>query len=747
MSEATEFYSRTGKNIDEPELLKDHLVEVSTLTGVFADKFCEKDVGRLIGVLHDAGKASQLFQGVLKGTEHKVNHECAGAFLIPKKLPLLAIVIYAHHKGLLWNCKDDLNASYDGSRETESRETNRRFSVKGKEEYNAVCKYIKNIINELPEITPKPINECSSLYYKNIPAMLHARMLLSCLCDADYTSASAFSNNKVSEATEEVTLHSKELLDALVSYKNGISQTSFADSNVNKIRNDIFNYCVKAGEEKEGFFTLTAPTGTGKTFSLFAFALSHALHNEKRRIIIVLPYLSIISQNARIYREICSRAGFDCVLEAHSMAKYTEQTELYAERWNSPVIITTSVKFFESLFASKPTDMRFLHEIADSVVVFDEAQSIPTELIGSTMESVDVLIKMFRCSVLFSTATQPYFEKRKDLKDIFQNTHEIIPNPEIIYKMLSRVEINWKISNNERTSFEEIAREMALEKSAACVVNLKSHAHKLYNLLSEFCSEDSIFFISTDMCKLHREKVINIISERQKNNLSCLLVSTSCIEAGVDFDFDVMYRSLAPLDSIVQCAGRCNRNGRNYGKMTVFIPDEEKLYPSVYFERASAIVLVINSRHNIDINNTEHIKEYYNELFLNNPKDKVKLTEAINNYDFAESEKQYKFINQTGMNILVPYSNEMDLFDKLKSQASGDKAITKEWIKNAASITVNTFKSEWLESHCFGFHPNMIRKDGKLEQSENWYILEERSIYDDKTGLTINEDKESDYTL
>lgn len=714
------YYSRTGKKNCENELLKVHLQKVSHLAGEFASAFNEKTEGELCGLYHDAGKASQAFQNVLEGKEFKVNHESAGAFLLYKsKLYSLARVVFAHHKGLDGDIKQQLIRTVNEN-ENSFDNTGRKFSVFGKNEYENLLKYYKEN-NLLKKINIKTQNYGDD----NLSEMLNERMLLSALADADYLASASFFDERILEEAKDNSLNAEKVYVALNVYRDNIIKASKSESKINDLRNTVYNDCLKSAENKRGFFTLTAPTGTGKTLALMAFALKHAIYNGHRRIIIVLPFLSIINQNVNIYKKICSE-----LIESHSMAEYDETTKLLSERWNSPVVVTTSVKFFETLFKRKPTDLRFLHSVANSVIVFDEAQCLPHELLSSSMKSLESLCKNFNCSVVLSTATQPDINEREGINI---KLNEIIGNPQKIFQEAKRVNINWNTSNE--TDFYDIAEEMASKESVCCVVNRKDHSHKLYDLMVNMCDRESCFYLSTDMCNLHRDKVLKEIYSRISDNLPCRLVATSCIEAGVDLDFEYMYRALAPLEAIVQCAGRCNRNGKRTGSMSVFIPNEEKLYPSTFYGNAANIVQVILSRHEIDINNLNHIKEYYRELFTRYNRDKGELTAAIRESDYEKTEKEYKIINNGGVNILVPYGDKIELYRELSNEAR-IRGITKAWLKRAAPITVTSYDINTVNSVCEKC--KLVLPDGTTAYSDSWFILNDKKYYKN-TGLALYE--------
>lgn len=729
------YYAHSANSLGQKEPLEEHLRKTAELAEMFAKAFGEGNAGKIMGWYHDIGKASDLFQGVLNHKEHNVNHAAAGAYILRKVDMQTARAIYGHHDGLVWSIGSDLDRSFssEGSQDTQK---GKRFSISGNAQYMELSAYCKSL-PDMPRSRPV-LNKDADSFYKNLPEMLHTRMLLSCLCDADYTATASHEDEAVFERViHENKVDAEYILRKLEVFRNDIKAHSSSDSRLNDIRDTVYESCIKAGAMDPGLFTLTAPTGTGKTLALLAYAAEHAKRHDKSRIIIVLPFLSVISQNVKIYRKICGT-----VLESHSMAECKEDqiSHLIAERWDSPVIVTTSVRFFEELFRSKPADLRSLHSIANSVIVFDEAQSIPCELMGTTIESMRALCETFGCSVLFSTATQPAFDIRRDIAFC---AREIMDDPSDIYSRTRRVNINWK--TNERISLYEIAEEMSVQENVCCVLNRKDHTQKLFSELQERCSEDEIFHISTDMCKSHRDSVLKEITERLMDNLPCRLVSTSCIEAGVDLDFSMMYRSLAPLEAIVQCAGRCNRNGRGRGEMTIFIPDEEKLYPTKSYENAANKVLLLLSRHEIDICDPDHIREYYTEFFTDKSydHDKPALVQAIANHDFEMTEKEYRFIPQLGANVLVPYSDERELFDELVSQAHSN-GISPGWMKRAASITVSCYREDKLRDiaeQCI-----MLYK-GKAYDVPGWYILHDEKFYNEKTGLHFTDDSSLDYLI
>ncbi len=701
----------------------------------FAGTFSEELAGEWMGWFHDAGKASSLFQGVLDHTEYHVNHAAAGAALLWNVHPQISRAIYAHHDGLVWWIKPDLDRS---AKETGAQDSQNgdRFAVSGKQQYSSLNAFMRSIPGIPLQKRPVLQDDIES-GYAHLPEMLHTRMLLSCLCDADYTASASHEDPDVLRAAEENKVDGDRILRALTAYRNEVKANSHADTSLNTIRDTVYLSCLEAAEQEPGLFTLTAPTGTGKTIALLAFAARHAAKYHKRRIIVVLPFLSIITQNASVYREICGD-----LLEAHSMVSYGNQgsVRLLAERWNAPVIVTTSVKFFETFFKSQPSDLRYLHSIADSVIVFDEAQSIPQNLVGTTMETMRCLCETFHCTVLLSTATQPAFDVRPD---VTFTPREIMKDPAALYAKTDRVRVEWRL--DPPVPLEEIADEMAALPNVCCVMNRKDHTQKLYQALIRRCSQEECFHISTDMCKAHRDAVLKQITERLAHCQPCRLVSTSCIEAGVDLDFAVMYRALAPLEAIIQCAGRCNRNGKQEGRMIVFLPDEEKRYPTIAYQNAARKVELLLSRHPVSICDPSHIREYYTALFgdANYDHDKPALVKAIEKHDFAEVEKQYRFIPQSGVNVLVPYAEQIGLFEELTEEAE-KKGITKDWMRRAAAITVTCYREEKLRDLA---EQCVIYERGKPHPVPGWYILLSRDCYDAHIGLHFEDDSSLEYCL
>lgn len=731
------YYARSENSKGEKETVSFHLQRVSELASAYAKAFfCEQE-GKVAGLYHDFGKYSDDFQRVLRKEIKGINHAIPGAIAELLKYRdkglLIAGIIMGHHYGLTIGDRGEIKSflkQYYKEDESYDKE-GKKVSLIGKDAYKKAISVFSAENPELGQLDSSPNFKDSN--DPKLAQMLYMRMLFSCLVDADYTSAAEHFDKDIFERSDNKKVDFNEILENLLRYKKELNMQSNSAKSINLIREELFNNCLNVAKNPRGLFTLTAPTGTGKTLALLAFALRHAIENNLRRIIIILPYLSIIEQNAKIYKEI---AGEHIVLEDHSQTKYSsEELKLLSQKWSMPIIITTSVKFFESLFANQPTECRKLHNIADSVIVFDEAQSLPVELAKVTTDAINELCERYQSSVVFSTATQPDFNFIKGSK---WDPKEIVEDVKKLFNKTKRVNVIW--NNKERIQFENIAREMAKSRSACAIVNLKKHAKMLWELLDAYAGDkEGLFHISTNMCPQHRLDVIDQIKERQKKRKACQLVSTQCIEAGVDLDFQVMYRSLAPLDSIIQAAGRCNRNGieNEMGKVIVFEPDIEGiLYPNnEYYEKAANKVKVMLSRKDIDIYSPEDIKEYYQSFFSDCDNRKQKLADAIERLDFEDTARYYKLINSNTVNIIVPYN--IELYKDIKEEALKN-GISNELFIKASPITVSIFTDtdKKYKDLCEPLY--YMRRGQQDAHPSNWYLLLEETGYDNKLGLNLS---------
>lgn len=717
-----------------------HCQAVAELAGSFAARFDKADQGYAAGLLHDFGKYGTKFQLVLLHLAEGVDHAVGGAFYALKRTrpdnrrrrKNLLEAINGHHDGLV--CYDQVEQWFN---EFEDREENVRTND-GKQCVFDQDSYLTAYTAFRQDFPDFKLSKPGRLEDNTLRSMLDTRMLFSCLVDADYSVSAYerdenyFINNKPADFTPEL------WLEKLTAYRDALRLGSDANSKVNQIRDFLYEQCGTAGDsEHTGLFTLTAPTGTGKTLALLHFALRHSIRHRKQRIILVLPFLTLLEQNADVYRQIIPE-----LLEDHSQKELPFEAMEFAATWNAPVILTTSVKFFESLFAQKPTDCRKLHNIANSIIVFDEVQSLPPQLMSSTLQAVNALCEKYNCSMVFSTATQPEF---RAIQDLSWSPMEIVPDHDGMYQALKRVNVQWDIQ--KETDLEVLAEEMAQKDSVCTVVNLRKHARKLYRALSEKSSQDTIFLLCTDLCPLHRSEIVSRIKERTKQGLPCRVVATQCIEAGVDLDFQFLYRALAPLESIIQAAGRCNRNGKwlDGGQVTVFVPEEKgHRYPDNWYEYAANTVRRLNHERQMDINCTEDIKRYYTSLFREQ-KDKNALMEAITDRDYLAVSREYRLIEQQGCQVIIPYAKEEKLFQTIREEVLTN-GISGLVMRKTAGITVSVYeKQEILEQYAEQLcYP---KRKGQTVVFSRYYLLRPQhyGLYSEDAGFQIPETASQDF--
>lgn len=740
----TDYFARPKNARGGQQTVSEHLMETARIARESAGKFGAGEEAYLAGLFHDFGKYGDLFQDVLMGKADHIDHSLPGAVLVQFIRQLrrstrtdIAVAIAAHHAGL--SSGDPKTVSeylmYYTSPGGKQRGIHQAPCHNGRElsipDQPALARAKERFEREVGcALRPPPERACPG----KLERMLFQRMLLSALADADYASAAADADPTYFEKAWDAPLDAEEALNKVLGYIESLRAASRADADVNQVREELLRACLDGAELPPGLFTLTAPTGTGKTMALMAFALRHAAKHGFKKVIVVLPYLSIIEQNAAVYREIL---GDGLVLEAHSQATIPDETRLAAERWSAPVIVTTSVRFFEMLFRSKPTDLRALHQIAGSVVVFDEAQSLNASLARATLMAVNELTARYHCSFLLSTATQPAFDL---LPGLPWKPSELVPDAQSLYDRMRRVRVEWRAA--VPTPLDRIALEMADIPSCCAILNLTAHAAKLFKLLRERCAEETVFHVSARMCPAHRTETVRAIRERLRENLPCRLAATQAIEAGVDLDFERMYRALAPLYSVIQAGGRCNRDGRRKeGRLVVFQPEEPLLYPpdSAYGSGANALSELLLEG-GVDIHSLADMRRYDLLVFGDELNERKALWDAIDEQDFQQVSALYRMIPEAGVNILVPYESpeHPGLFKDLRDQALSE-GIDSRWMRRARPLTVGAFLRETRILRDYPFLERLryrpARKGRRPEMESDWYVLNDPRAYDAFTGF------------
>ncbi|MBT9134493.1 MAG: Reverse gyrase [Firmicutes bacterium] len=739
----SQFFSHSENTVGKKEPVFDHLTAVAKLAGEFASVWGRREEAEVAALMHDIGKYTCLFQKVLRREEVLVDHATPGALAILKKYRnrgiAAAIAVQGHHEGLPSGAPRDLSASVKMT--SEKSPSGRTSSSRD------VDILLQRLIDDgatLPAL-PKPSYPSD---HGGIADMLYVRMLFSALTDADFLATEAHFNGTregMVYRTRGSTLNAQAYLPKLLKHRDKLNETSTASPAVQNMRRGLFEACISAGRLPKGTFTLTAPTGAGKTLSTLAFALQHAAQHGLRRLIVVLPFLSIVEQTSRVYREaLGSEEGV--ILEDHSLKEHDGEGRgrLLAENWDAPIVVTTTVKFFDSLFSNRSTACRRLHNIANSVVIFDEAQSMPPDLALPTLATVSELCASYGCSVVFSTATQPAFDALSagsaQLCKVPWHPVEIVPAALDLFACANRVKVNWVAVPLSNVA---VAAQIVQQSQALAIVNTRRQARDLFAAVKGSGPSDSYFHLSTDMCPAHRLDSLTIIKERLSQRSPCRLISTQCIEAGVDIDFPSVWRALGPLEAIVQAAGRCNRNGRQVqGEVTVFLPEKEA-YPTADYEQGAVLVKLLLRQGQLDLDNQALVRAYYQDFFSTTDtvgKNTV-LREAITALDFPEVARLYQWIPGRCGTLLVPYLSRSADFESLASEAR-KHGINKDWQRRARMLSVGVFLRR--NSNLYNCIEPIRDRHG---HESGWYILLNSALYCPDTGLQEPSEDDARYVV
>jgi CRISPR-associated endonuclease/helicase Cas3 len=494
------------------------------------------------------------------------------------------------------------------------------------------------------------------------------RMIFSCLVDADFLDTEQFMDREKSSwrmGYPPLAMLEKKLTPALkkLSAKNPSKQ-------INSRRAAILKNCLDAAETKQGLFSLTVPTGGGKTLSSLAFAMKHALKHDLKRIIYVIPFTSIIEQNAGVFREIL---GEDAVLEHHSNFDPKEEdhrSRLASENWDAPVIVTTNVQFFESLFSNRSSKCRRIHNIADSVVILDEAQMLPVQLLKPCLEALRELSSAYRTTIVLCTATQPALSTTEGFKDGLENVREIVPDAAKLYNDLKRVRTTVV---PQLITDDELASRLAEHEQVLCIVNTRGHARSIFEKMLKKAGEKGSYHLSALICPAHRTRKLKEIKNTLNKKQPCRVVSTQLIEAGVDIDFPVVFRSSAGIDSIAQAAGRCNRedNLPNGGQVYIFSP-ETGVPPGHFRQTAQAAETVI--KHHDDPLSLEAVCEYFRTLYWargDRLLDEYQILDDLSerteklDFPFRKVDKKFKLITDDMKSVIIPWKERESEAEKL----------------------------------------------------------------------------------
>ena len=731
MSSVAHIKSNDVKTFEVQELLN-HLYGTAELSAKFAAAFKNQEWGWLLGLWHDLGKYSDEFQEYIKvnsGYEEddqkrpKTDHTSAGAILAkeiyPNHWPPLAYCIAGHHSGL-HNFIHEPNIPGDLSERLKKQEFLDKIRSKIPREL------FEKINLNLP--IGKPI-EANQMH-------IWIRMLFSCLVDADFLDTERFMNPESSEMRNKY--------DSLSELKNRFDNhmekmcKNAPSTAVNSFRNQILRDCIKSGELSPGFFSITVPTGGGKTLSSMAWALVHALKYNKSRIVFAIPYTSIITQTAQIYRSIF---GDENVVEHHSNIVEntdTQQRKLAAENWDAPIVVTTNVQLFESLYSNKTSRCRKLHNLVNSIIILDEAQMLPPEFLQPILTTLKGLVDDYGVSVMFSTATQPALTGRigGSGKNTFygiptESVREVVQNVDTLASELKRVDIHLPQNINETIEWSVIAEELQQHEQVLCIVNTRNQCRELHELMPK-----DTLYLSRLMCTAHIMDVIDEIKLRLKENKPVRVISTQLIEAGVDIDFPFVYRAIAGLDSIAQCAGRCNREGRlneknKLGLMKVFVPSTG--VPIGLMRKGADTFKELIALETQDENTLLNPKTFHDYFKLFYSKidnfDKPDIKNLLWNdagqmkFQFATAARDFRLIDDRGeKTILVEYKEGSNLIQLLKRKGP------EPWLmRKLQRYTVSVNEHDFEE----------IRKASLIVELHGCWIQDYSKLYNQHSGLQL----------
>ncbi|MBI4938336.1 MAG: CRISPR-associated helicase Cas3' [Nitrosomonadales bacterium] len=667
------YFAHSGSQPDysDWQRLPNHLRAVGDLAGANAVYFSAEPFARLAGLLHDLGKYSPQFKKRLAGANIRVDHATAGAKVAIEKYgqlgKLLAFAIAGHHAGLA-------NGIDVGQGRSTLKE--RLALVFGNEIPNIDDTWQE--IN-LPEKLPHPPLKMAA-GFEGFQCAFFIRMIYSCLVDADYLDTDKFYLGLKGKAPirsnfPSLTALRDKLNETLVGKRTRALEKS--PSEVNELRQQILLHCRSQASLPPGLFSLSVPTGGGKTLTSMAFALDHALQPKKeggvsaqmRRIIYVIPFTSIIEQNAKEFRKAFKELGETAVLEHHCAfdeSKFKQKDsrdklKLAMENWDAPIIVTTAVQFFESLFADRPSQCRKLHNISGSVIILDEAQILPLKLLRPIMAAINELARNYSCSVVLCTATQPALLKEQGFYNGFDNVRELAPNPPELYRQLKRTRIKHIGAQSDAELQDHLKREQVL-----LIVNNRRHARALYDSIKAL---PGARLLTTLLCAKHRSKVLDEIRADLLAEKPCRVISTSLIEAGVDVDFPTVLREECGLDSIAQSAGRCNREGLrelDNSEVLIFQSPEWKMPPEL--DQLAGSMREVVRNHAGDLLAQEAITRYFQNVYWQKGKelDAKQLLKShqdhVRSFDFPFQNiaSDFRMIESHMLPLIIPYEAEVE---------------------------------------------------------------------------------------
>ena len=658
------YYAHSAGNLpyEHWQTMESHARNVGGMAAGFAAYFGAQEIARATGLLHDVGKYSPLFDKRLHGDPKRVDHSTAGAKIAVERWgvrlgKMMAFCIAGHHAGLA------NGAGEGGGRSTLQQRLDWQFGA----DIPKLDEVWRQEI-DLSETLPAPSVKPDAGDHPHFTCAFFIRMLYSCLVDADFLDTEAFyakleQRETVRGGHPDLETLRPVFFDFINAFRRRATQAPQAteeqqrNAALNRLRGEILDYAVAQAQQDTGLFSLTVPTGGGKTFTSMAFALEHAKRHNMRRVIYVIPFTSIIEQNTAEFRKAFGELGEQAVLEHHSTfddgklqnEATKDKLRLASENWDAPIVVTTAVQFFESLFADRSSRCRKLHNIAGSVIILDEAQMLPLNLLLPIMQAIKELAQNYHCSVVMCTATQPAVQAENGFYRGFENVREIAPKPTALFDKLRRTTVQ---HIGTQTDADLLAK-LAEHPQMLVIVNNRRHARSLYDQAKHL---DGTFHLTTLMCAKHRSQKLDEIRGRLKNGDPCCVIATSLIEAGVDVDFPLMMRAEAGLDSVAQAAGRCNREGKRPSENSfvwIFAPEDKWQAPPELAAQAAVMRLTADSFSD-DLLSTQAVAAYFAELY------QLKGSELDN-------KKILKMHNDTGQSLDFPFQTIADKFRMIES--------------------------------------------------------------------------------
>lgn len=707
-------------DLGKKQSIEEHLKGTAEQARIFASEFDCGELGYFCGILHDIGKYSAEFQTRINDpmNTQKVDHSTAGALeAMKRKNTPAAMAIAGHHSGLLDGGSRRVNNEGDGTFFGRLKKTVPDYSEWERE--------ISPNDAELPDFCSK----------SGFAMSFFVRMLYSCLVDADYLDTEKFMTDG------EKNRGSYASVDELCAYfekytEKWLCRTDFESEEQKALctrRNEILKECMSKGESfGRGLYTLTVPTGGGKTTASLGFALKHMRANGMKRVIYVIPYTSVIDQNAEVFGEIL---GKENVLEHHSGVSYEipdeegADTDVYkkalaTENWDMPVIVTTAVQFFESLFANKSSKCRKLHNLSNCVTILDECQTLPTPYLEPCAAAISELVKNYKSTVILCTATQPALDNifAKYMPDY--QIREICGSLEEMFAQFKRS----RISDAGVLTGDELQNRVTAREQVLCIVNRRKTAQEIYSRLPA----DGAYCLTTLLCPFDRKRKFNEIKERLINGLPCRVIATSLIEAGVDLDFPEVYRQETGLDSLIQAAGRCNREGkRNLNDSNVYLFRLEG--DDVSFVRQNKDALREIMRKYQDLSDLRAVSDYftfYRELIGNENLDQKGIMNAFQNgidgkvFPFATVSQMFRLIENQTKTIYIPTEESSRYIESIYGGFSD-----RNTFRRLGQYAVNVYPE----------HFNKLWEAGCLEMVRDYVcVLRDINQYNDDTGLAMD---------